>query len=144
MGADSRELLRGIGGRLHIELTEQTVLITEGLANRKSPPTATIRSLTLKADVFENEHFRPLTETEMSAVALTEPEVVLRGLGAPVHHVAPNGQWFTVRDLLAAVEETERVTRQESQWFGGVDIHHVFFQGLQLGDDNIWQISWGS
>jgi len=59
-----------------------------------------------------------------------------------VVHRAPSAGAFTVRDLLAAVEETERRTRAQSEWFGGVDIHHCFFQGIEVDDQGVWRISW--
>ena len=31
-----------------------------------------------------------------------------------------------------------------SEWFGGVDVHHVFFEGIHLADDGVWDIYWGS
>jgi hypothetical protein len=84
----------------------------------------------LRADVFEDDDFRDLSGAELLAVAFAQPEIVMRGLGAPVRHAAPNGVHFTVRDLLTAVEETERATGNQSSWFGGVDIHHVLFQAF--------------
>jgi hypothetical protein len=144
MSDDLRELLPSISGQLHVELSEPAELITERLHNRKATPGATITSVTLHAEMVEDDDFRELSEAELSASAFEGPEIVMRGLGTAVRHVAPNGAYFTVRDLLAAVEETERATRHESSWFGGVDVHHVSFEGLRLGEDNVWQISWGS
>jgi hypothetical protein len=141
---EDEALLEGVGGRLHIELSEPTTPITERLHNRKALPEATILSMRLEAHVYEDDDFRPLTEAELSAVAFPHPEIVMRGLGRPVRHAAPNGAYFTVRDLLAAVEETERATRPESSWFGGVDAHHVFFEGLYPDGEGVWEISWGS
>jgi hypothetical protein len=140
----SRRLLEGVGGRLLIELGEPTELITERLLNRKATPSATIKSVRLQADVFENDDFRQLRADELSSVVFVAPDIEMRGLGATVRHAAPNGIHFTVRDLLAAVEETERLTRHESVWFGGVDAHHIFFQGIHLAEDGVWEISWGS
>jgi hypothetical protein len=138
------DLLPGITGRLYVELTEPTQPITERLYNRRATDTAAITSVKLEAHVCHDDDDRELSEEELETVAFRRPEIVMRGLGAPVHHVAPNGAYFTVRDLLAAIEETERATRQQTSWFGGVDVHHVFFQGLYLDADEVWQISWGS
>jgi hypothetical protein len=30
------------------------------------------------------------------------------------------------------------------RWLGGVDVHHVFFEGIKLGDDGVWGTGWGS
>jgi hypothetical protein len=144
MDDESKTLLRGIHGRLHIELSEPTEPITQKLANRRATPTATITSLRLAPYVYENDEVRDLSEVELSAVAFGQSEIVMRGLGAPLRHRAPNGAEFTVRNLLAAVEETERATRQDSSWFEGVDIHHIFFEGTYVEADGVWRIGWGS
>ncbi|GAB2663226.1 hypothetical protein GCM10027088_47380 [Nocardia goodfellowii] len=75
---------------------------------------------------------------------LESPVLNLRGFGDPVEHRASNGKWFTVRDLVTAIAETERRTRQQSQWYGGVDVHHVYFEGIHEGADGVWEIYWGS
>ena len=47
--------------------------------------------------------------------------------------------------ILAAVEETEKLTRAESEWFDGVDVHHVFFEGIRyVSEHDHWYIAWGS
>jgi hypothetical protein len=133
-----------LSGVLRIQLSEPTERITEALENQKATPTAVIVSLRLEATVYENDDFRELTEEELSRVVFEEPAIVLRGFGRAISHSAPNGVHFTVRDMLAAVEETERQTRGESEWFEGVDVHHVFFEGIHLGEDGVWEIHWGS
>jgi hypothetical protein len=139
------ELFEGLGGRLRIELTESTERIAPNLLNEKAAPGAQIKSLRLESYVFEDNDLRPLTEEEYERVALREPEFQLRGeAGELVTHHAPNGEFFTVRDVLRAVEETERKTRATSEWFGGVDVHHVYFEGVHRQDDGTWLIHWGS
>jgi hypothetical protein len=136
---------KGLGGRLHVELTEPTVPIAPALLNQKALPGARIKSLRLESYVFEDGGFRPLTEEEYGRVALRESEIRLRGeAGEPVTHRAPNGEYFTVRDVLRAVEETERTTRATSDWSGGVDVHHVYFEGVHRQGDGTWSIHWGS
>jgi hypothetical protein len=132
-----------ISATLSIKLTEPAQPVAEGLQNQKAAPSATIQSLELRPSVYENEKFRPLTPKELDRVVLDEPEIRLRSLGEAVTHKAPNGEHFTVRDLLAAVEETERQTRAQSAWFGGIDVHHVFFEGIHP-EDGGWRIYWGS
>ena len=61
-----------------------------------------------------------------------------------VSHNAPNGEFFTVRDLLHAVEETERQTRGQTQELGSSCWCHIFFEGIHLVADGVWDISWGS
>ncbi|MFD6162321.1 hypothetical protein ACFWF7_39130 [Nocardia sp. NPDC060256] len=139
----SLEFFNGLSGTLAIELTEPTKNVAN-LSNQSATATATITKVSFVPNVFEDGDFRDLTDDEFDRVVLDLPVLNLRGLGDPVEHRAPNGKWFTVRDLVAAVGETERSTRQQSQWFDGVDVHHIFFEGIHEGDDGVWEIYWGS
>jgi hypothetical protein len=43
------------------------------------------------------------------------------------------------------VADCQRVCRPQNEWFGGVDIHHVNFEGLGYNPEyNGWSCSWGS
>ena len=133
-----------LSAKLSVELSNQPERIRAALTNEGAESSAVIVSLRLHASVFENRVFRELTEEELEVVVLEEPEIALRGLADVVTHPAPGGVHFTVRSLLDAIEVTERQTRARSKWFGGIDVHHVFFEGLDRGDDGVWQIIWAS
>jgi len=140
------EFFNSLSGHLEIELSEPSEAIG-GLENQAARGGSRIVSLRLKALVYDDtsEDFREVTTEEYAAIAYAQPQIQLRGQsGEPVTHRAPNGQFFTVRDLLDAVSETERQTRANTDWFDGVDIHHVWFEGIWPGDDDVWEISWGS
>ncbi|WP_225728361.1 MULTISPECIES: hypothetical protein [unclassified Nocardia] len=140
----SLEFFNRLSGTLAIELTEPTEEIAPNLANRRATATAAITGVTFALEVFEDERFRDLTVDEFDRVVLKVPVLNLRGLGDPVEHRASNGKWFTVRDLAAAIAETERSTRGQSRWYGGVDVHHIYFEGIHEGDAGVWEIHWGS
>jgi hypothetical protein len=144
--AQNLKFFNGLSAILKITLTEATEAISPNLENQKATPTARIESLELTPSVFlrENSEFRDLTPEELALVVLEEKSIRLRGLGEAVEHEAPNGESFTVADLLAAIAATERQTRDQSEWFDGVDVHHVFFEGIRRGDDGIWRARWGS
>lgn len=136
-----------LSGRLYIELSEPPQRIHPPLENLGAAPTASIVSIRLRAQVFERETgtFRPLSEEELDRVVIREPKVAFVGHGrGAATFDAPDGVAFRVRDLLAAVEETERRSRGDSEWYGGIDVHHVFFEGIHLGTDGQWRIRWGS
>lgn len=140
----SLEFFNGLSGALAIELSEPTESIAANLSNQRATATASIKEVSLTLNVFEDGDFRDLTVDEFDRVVLELPKLKLCGLGDSVEHQAPNGKWFTVRDLAAAVAETESSTRQHSEWFGGVDVHHVFFEGIHQRGDGVWEIFWGS
>ena len=142
---EALEFFNRLSGRLRVELTEPATHVSEGLLNVAAPPTARVVSLTIEWSVFEGDDFRAVSENEWSAVALVAPNLQMRGEGdAIVEHVAPDGKAFTVRDLATAVEETERRGRGETAWLGGVDVHHVYFEGVELDGRGVWNIAWGS
>ena len=63
-------------------------------------------------------------------------------------YFAPEGKdYFSIKDLLQAIcenEETDRA-REENLWFGGIDCHHIFFEGMSLDCwGNYYHVSWGS
>ena len=141
------DFLNALSGTLRIELSEPPQAISPNLVNQKASPEAQIESVTLEPSVYlrEQREFRELTDEELARPALRAARIRLRGEGGGiVEHEAPDGEQFTVADLIAAVEETERQTRGDSEWFDGVDVHHVFFEGLHQEDDDLWRIDWGS
>jgi hypothetical protein len=141
---DGLDFFNRLTGRLEIELTEPPVRITPKLLNVKAPASAAIANLRLEMSVVEGDDFRALRQDELAVIVLREPEIVLRGeAGVNVRIAAPNEDYFAVQDLIAAVEETEKRTRAQSEWFGGIDAHHVFFEGIRE-DEGVRQISWGS
>ena len=140
------EFFNSLSGKLEIELTVPPEKIGN-LDNLRAPPEAKIKSLKLTAELFnrETETARQLTPDELKSVAFRASQIKLRGeSGDAVTHPAPNGKFFTVQDLLNAVAETERQSRDQSEWFDGVDVHHVYFEGIHPGDDGVWEIYWGS
>jgi hypothetical protein len=133
-------------GRLEIELTEPAHQVAPHILNLQASPSAKIKSLRFAASVPTDDYdVRPLTEDELSSVAFIAPKIELRGdTGTPVVNEAPNGKHFTVRDLIEAVERTELATRGSSEWLGGIDVHHIYFEGILSEGDGTWSICWGS
>lgn len=140
------EFFNNLSGKLEVELTETPERLGE-LLNVRATPEAQIKSLKLTPEVFnlDTETFRPVTSEELQSVAFRGARITLRGeSGDTVTHTAPNGEFFTVQQLLDAVVETERQSREQTEWFGGIDIQHVFFEGISEEEENVWEICWGS
>lgn len=134
-----------LSGTLEIELSEPARPVSDKIANLAAPPGAKIKSLRLVLGVLEGEEQRKLTDAELDSVALRESHVVLRGeSGKELEYDAPNDEYFTVRDLIHAIERTESVVRAESEWLGGVDVHHIYFEGLEMSEPGHFQVLWGS
>jgi hypothetical protein len=53
--------------------------------------------------------------------------------------------YFTVKEVVKRIVDFERIDRPKSQWFGGIDCHHIFFEGLRPNSKrDAFQIRWGS
>jgi hypothetical protein len=143
---EALRFFNGLSGRLKIELSEPPQPVAPQLLNLVAPPTSRLQSVSLVMRVLEGGDFRELTDSEWKRVVLRSPVIRMRGEDEEhmVEHRAADGVAFTVRDLAAAVAETERQTRGHTEWFGGIDVHHVFFEGITLEDDGVWCTSWGS
>lgn len=145
---DHSELVffNSLSGRLEIELTTPTDRVGS-LDNTRANPGTEIISIKLVAEVFnhDSETFRDPTNEELQSIAFRANNIRLRGEGGEVvvHHAA-NGEFFTVQELLDAVVETEKQSRGRSDWLGGLDAHHVYFEGIRRDDDGVWDIHWGS
>jgi hypothetical protein len=140
------EFFNSLSAILEIELTTPPEQIGN-LLNERATPEARIQSIKLTPEVYnrDTETFRELTNEEIESIAFQGNQITLRGEGGgTVTHDAPNGRFFTVKELFDAVAETEKQSRHNTEWFGGVDVHHIFFEGIHHTDDDIWEIYWGS
>jgi hypothetical protein len=135
-----------LSGRLHIDLSEPAQPVAKGWLNLAAPPTARLERASLTMQVLEDDELRELTDDEWKRVVLRAPAVRMVGENqkSVVEHQAPDGVAFTVRDLAAAIAETETQTRGGTEWLGGIDVHHIYFEGLELDEDGVWSITWGS
>lgn len=101
------------------------------------------KSLKVKLRFFDGPEF---SQPDLDAIRHFSPTIRLRSLRGDevTEHRAPNGHHFTVRDLCAAVEAHEQVTRINTEWSGGIDYSHVYFEGFERHADGVWYILWGS
>jgi hypothetical protein len=144
---DALAFFNGLSGRLKIELTEPAQQAAPHLLNLVAPKGARIVRVDFELEVFEDDDARPLTEEEWSRVVVRAPRIKMVNLDTPetvVETPAPHGGVFTVRDLQHAVARSEHVSREGGDWMGGVDVHHVYFEGIEPEDGGVWAIAWGS
>jgi hypothetical protein len=139
---------KSVSGSLAIQLSEPPKRIGQ-LLNLFTESTTKIIDLTFEAQFYQRnakgDPFRDLTSKELEAIAWDAPEITLTSeAGGAVSHTAPNKTNFTVADLLETIRQHELQTRGQTDWFGGVDVHHIFFEGLHPQKDGTWRIYWGS
>jgi hypothetical protein len=144
--ADALAFFNDLSGRLKITLTEPAKPASERVMNLVAAPTSRIADVAMVMEVRRPEYRDP-TDDEWARVVVRAKTIRMRSDTAEhvvVDHAAPNGEHFTVRDLRSAIAETEQRGRGDSKWIGGVDVHHVYFEGIVLGADGVWTIRWGS
>jgi hypothetical protein len=144
-------MFRDLSATLHLGLSPEAKLDDSSVVwLMLAAPDAKVISSALVVEYIDRtkkhgERFRALTDIERATVVIDEPSIVLRGLsGDPVSHSAPNGSSFTLQDLLDAIAETARQTRSNTEWFGGIDVHHVFAESVEQQKDGTWTVFWGS
>lgn len=97
----------------------------------------------LEAENMENDYKKFTYELNM--VAYYGAFMVFKGVKGEYHlERAPNGSYFTLDDLINAMQNVERKTRCHTSFLGKVDCHHTYFEGLQKEKDGSYLICWGS
>jgi hypothetical protein len=145
--SEGLDFLNGLSGRLRVTLTEEAQPMSPHILNLAAPASATLVDVSLRLEAFGDDELRPLTEDEWASIVIDAPSIRMRSSevdSVVLNLDAPNGLNFTVKDIVVAVEQTERASRPSSKWFGGIDVHHVYFDGLELEEDGVWCICWGS
>ena len=95
---------------------------------------------------FTQDDLVPLSEEDMDKCAFFKKSLTLTSAyGGDYEQTfnAPNKKWFSVRDFFVAVAEMEGNARKHSDWFGGIDTHHVYFEGTTKKGKKL-VINWGS
>ena len=140
-------LPEGFGGSLEIEVTEPLESIS---LNEYATPTARLESIGFHPTTFDGEDIHEVTEAELAETAFDYPEINLVWQPAPgrdylvCHRDAPNGTHFTLQDLIDTIVGAENLFRPHSEWFGGIDTSHVYFEGFTQHGEHTFSIAWGS
>ena len=143
-------LPEGFGGNLHVEVTEPLLSIAPCLLNEHATPTARLESVTFEGTTWDGEDIHEVTEEQLAANVFNSPEINLVWSPGPgcdylvVHRDAPNGTHFTLQDIIDTIVGAETLFRPHSDWFGGIDTSHTFFEGFSRLGDHTFSISWGS
>lgn len=91
---------------------------------------------------FEDDDMVKLTPKDLNQKVYNYNTIILSSFDVKTTHKKQGG--FTIKDLWSAILNHERVARLESNWFGGIDAHHIYFEGLNLQKEGYYTIFWGS
>lgn len=51
----------------------------------------------------------------------------------------------TIKQFVDAIVDFEKIARTSGDWFGGIDCHHIFYEGIDpAGENGVYHITWGS
>lgn len=97
------------------------------------------------SDPEDGVHFVELTEEEHKEPAISGEtyEITIISSGVTKTFKKENEEPITVQDVLDYVLEIEQEARPKTDWFGGVDAHHIYFEGLSKQEDG-YEVFWGS
>ena len=94
------------------------------------------------------EGYHEMTDDEFSRKVIHDNQITFTEESSPYNDGYsrtfnhPGG--FTIRQILDCVLEFETVARARSHWFGCIDTHHVFFEGIRRKNNGAYEIEWGS
>lgn len=138
--------------RLIVDM-DQAPRAIEGTLNQSEKPGAQVICCKMGIPAFftEDDDLVDLTPLQLSSKACVEstplPATIYlsstTGQDMQVKFTAVNGAWFTVQEVLDAIGAFETAARVQTDWYGGIDTHHVMFEGLE-GKDGHYMICWGS
>jgi hypothetical protein len=60
-------------------------------------------------------------------------------------YTSPSGE-FTVRELAQTIAKWEKHLRVQPgfDWFGEIDTHHIYYEGIERRSDGTYEVHWGS
>ena len=91
------------------------------------------------------DEFIELTKKELDKIEYPFQEITIKSFNEnKIKFKSKSKKGFTVRELIECIKDVENIARPESEWFGGIDAHHIFFEGLGKIRDGIYEIYWGS
>jgi hypothetical protein len=139
---------------LEVEVSEEAP--RPGMYNAYAAPGATMMGIGISdpyiysrddADEEQEGELGDITSDDLASIALMKPSITFYDdqTNYEATFQAPAGQgYFTVSDLLNTLVAWEQQNRPRTEWFGGMDIHHVFFEGIEPNAQGKFYVAWGS
>ena len=134
--------------KLEIEVEAVGPVNTFGIVVKKIIyPGAYVKNISLSPmklwNSESNDFYLPDKEF-LNSIAYNYNHIVIKSEKLSKIYVASNNEYFTYQDIYDIVLDFEKKNRINSTWLGGIDIYHVFFEGLHQNKDKTFSIFWGS
>ena len=142
------EIFQNAGFNINIRLEEDKTYSTGRLLNIFVKPDSQILDIT-KTNIYkfsEDYDLIDLSEEEVNSLAYNNKSITLvnSATETELQFHSDNEQYFTVQELVDKIMEFEKIDRPKTDWFGGIDAHHIFYEGLHKKDEHIYSVMWGS
>lgn len=93
----------------------------------------------------EDGDFKEFTEKELNTLVIYKGSKICFKNGDVKKSYEFKSDKVTIKEFVDAIVDFEKLSRQQSKWFGGVDCHHTFFEGIEsTEEDGVYEINWGS
>lgn len=155
--------LQQIMNRVHFRLEIDTTNTKPPgrLMNRIESPDSSLVDIRPSTPTLWNdatEELRNMTTEELELPAFVGREITLvGGVGSDdgsereigLKHTETTFEtekgFFTVQEMIDNIVQMEKIDRPKTAWFGGLDAHHIFFEGLTTSEGlDSYSVSWGS
>lgn len=92
------------------------------------------------------EDFIYYTDDELNTLIIYDKENIqfqcLNGIKK--YYNFPNKK-ATIKEFVDAIIDFEKISRPAGDWFGGIDCHHIFYEGIfPIEENDTYMIHWGS
>lgn len=126
------------------------------LLNRSENPGAKVVDIYYGDITYYDEALNdqvPFTQEELDVPAFIGSEITFssvwvnrKGKKVAESHMSfcNHTGYFSIQEMVDTVVKFEKVDRPKTAWFGGIDTHHIFFEGLCKEKDGSYRIRWGS
>lgn len=93
----------------------------------------------------KTDEMNDLTKEELSHIEYPFSTITLKSFNEnEITFDADTANGFTVKELIECIKDVENIARPESNWLGGIDIDHIYFEGLGKISNGVYEIWWGS
>ena len=137
--------------------TTKTMPQQGNLLNRFEAPDSRILDITADQPAFIDEdlqEFVQLTSDQLKLPAFIGSEATFYNCHVNDSNIKIAETWhtftnqrghFTVEEMVENILVFEKLDRPKSCWFGGVDAHHIFYEGVHCNSDGkTYSVHWGS
>ena len=151
---DTTQEFDALSWSIHIE-TSLPELRVEGSLNCFQHPEATVVGIEASPPVIypdsdDHEHLLTynyeVSEDYLEQTGFNGNAICLKSPSDGSYHVyGSSSHSFSCKELIDVIVDFEQKERPKTNWLGGMDVHHVWFEGLcRVSNSCAFFISWGS